>query len=92
MNYTLLFSVWAVMACSVLALAGYRKLVARNEDDSVHLNDRESAMIGQQLNVAHRLEVIDKWGQIATIVVVALGLILGTLYLLAGWQGAGKLP
>ena len=92
MNFTVLISIWAFAACGVLLLGGYRLMLSRNEDDSVHLNDREAGMISQQLTTAHRLEVIDKWGQIATAGVVVLGLVLASTYLWDAWQAATKLP
>ena len=92
MNFTVLISLWAVMACGVLGLAGYRMLLSRNEDDSVHLNDREAGMISQQITAAHQLEVLDKWGKIATVAVVACGFLLAGFYLYFAWLETTKLP
>ena len=56
---------WAILATAVLALALYRRVVANKEDDYVHVSVDVAA---QQTAVAKKLEVIDKWGKILTIV------------------------
>jgi hypothetical protein len=43
------------------------------------------------LNVAHKLEVIDKWGKILTAITVIFGLVLGALYLYQSWVAMSKM-
>ena len=57
----------------------WRKMVASHEDDSLHVLQQGS--VAQQVTVAQKLEVIDKWGKILTIVTVVFGLILGAVYI-----------
>ena len=89
---TLSLSVWAVLALIVLALAIYRKVLASKEDDTMHLADAEANLVSQQNVLADKLDVIDKWGKILTIVVVAYGLVLAGSLLYQGWVEASKLP
>ena len=60
---------WVVLAVTVLALFVWRKTVARNEDDNLHVLDGAAVQqTRQQAAVAQKLELIDKWGKILTIV------------------------
>ena len=85
-------SIWTVLALIVLGLAVYRKILASKEDDSMHLADAEVALVSGQVVLAEKLEVIDKWGKLLTIVVVAYGLMLAALLLYQGWVEASRLP
>ena len=80
MNLIPLAAVWALLALTVIGLLVWRKGVARNEDDSLHVLDAVSAQRTTQADVAHKLDVIDKWGKILTVIAVVYGLALGGLY------------
>jgi hypothetical protein len=85
MNLIPLFAVWALLALSVIGMLVWRKTVARNEDDSLHVLDAVSAQRTTQAEVAHKLESIDKWGKILTVIAVVYGLVLGGLYVYQVW-------
>jgi len=38
------------------------------------------------MTLAHRLEMIDKWGKMLTVVVAVYGLALGAIYLYQAWK------
>jgi hypothetical protein len=78
-NFLPLIALWGVMAVSVLVLLVWRKAVARGEDDSLHVLN--TAAVPHQAEVAHKLEVIDKWGKIVTAVTVAYGVLLAALFI-----------
>jgi hypothetical protein len=78
-------AVWVVLAAVVVALAVYRKVVSLKEDDTLHIDERESGLVVQQVEVARRLDVVDRWGQILTVVVLVYGLLLGSAYLYTTW-------
>ncbi len=80
--------IWVVLAAIVGSLALYRKFVSREEVDLIHLGDRESQAISEQVTFAHRLEAIDRWGKILTIVVIAYGMAIAALYLYTAWQAS----
>jgi len=69
---------WALLAVSVIVLIAWRKMVANQEDDTIHVLQ---GSVAQQVNVAQKLEVIDKWGKILTIIALVFGLILGAAYI-----------
>ena len=68
-----------LLAISVLALFVWRKTVSRNEDDNLHLLHGAS-VVPEQAVVAHKLDVIDKWGKILTLTTVGVGLVVGAAY------------
>ena len=82
-NFLPLIVLWGVMAISVLVLIVWRKSVASHEDDRVHMLD--TAGVPQQVEVAHKLDVIDRWGKIVTAVTVAFGLVIAALYFYQVW-------
>ena len=82
MNLIPFVVIWAVLATIVLGLAVYRKMVARQEDDFIHVT---TDVVAQQQAVAKKLEVIDKWGKILTVVAVVFALALVGMFLYQGW-------
>lgn len=88
-NFTPFVILWAVMALVVLAMAGYRKLISLKEDETLHLgNVSETA---QQVTVANKLDVIDKWGKLLTIIAFVFGLLLAVAYTYQTWIRASNL-
>ena len=85
MNYTMVVVLWSAMALLVVLTAIYRKLVAKQEDNILHLHDGEGGVVSQQASVAHKLEIIDKFGKTATVIVVAGGLVIASFYLYHAW-------
>ena len=75
MNFDLrpLIGLEVALVLAVFALIAWRKAVSRGEDDSLHVLQAET--ISQQSAVAHKLEVIDKWGKSMTAVAVVFGLL-----------------
>ena len=77
------FSVaWLAMACAVLGLALYRKIVARNEHECILMHEQKAA---QQSALAERINFVDRWGQTLTIVTVVFGVALGGVFLYQKW-------
>ena len=77
--------IWAALALIVLGLAFYRRTVASHEDDCLHIRDDEASMLAQQGVLAHKLDMIDRWGKILTVVVAVYGGVLGVLFVYWSW-------
>ena len=87
MNLRPFWSVEVVLSAIVVAMIVWRKLVARHEDDFVHVLDGASA--GQQASVAHKLDQIDKWGKALTAITFLYGVLICAIYVYQTWiQGA----
>ena len=92
MHLTPFIVAWGILAAVVLFLAIYRRHVAGSTDEFVHLADGEAPAISQQINTVKRLEVIDRWGKILTVITLITGLALAGLFLYQVWQQASALP
>lgn len=71
---------WGVLAVVVVVLAVMRKSVASHEDDTIHLSADAASVMTEQTAVAKKLEAIDKWGKLLTVVLAVSGVALGGYY------------
>ena len=93
MNLTLVVTVWFVLGIATLALAVYRRIFAtHSEEDVVRLGPGEEGEIPKQVALAHKMEVIDRWGKTLTIIVVVIGLGLAAAYLYQAWLDPSSVP
>jgi hypothetical protein len=91
MHFTPFVVIWSLLAVFVLGLALYRKFIAMHEDSLIHIGDGEDKMIPQQIEVTRKLDVVDYWGKLLTVVTVAAGLLLAAIYLFEAWQASTKI-
>lgn len=84
------FVLWIVLATIVIALIVRRKMVSRNEDDSLHVMQTGAA--AQQVVLANKLDQIDKWGKILTVIAVVFGLLVGAAYIYQVWMQSYQVP
>jgi ABC-type transport system involved in cytochrome c biogenesis permease subunit len=73
---------WIALALVVIGLMIWRKVVASHEDDNLHVLESGAA---EQTVVAHKLDQIDKWGKILTVIAVVYGIILGAAFAYQAW-------
>ena len=80
MNFNLVpfIVLWAILATTVAVLIVRRRMIARGEDDTLHV--LQGAPIPNQVVLANKLEVIDKWGKLLTVITVAYGLLVAAAY------------
>ncbi len=81
MTFTVLVIAWACLAVVVIGLAIFRNLAALHEDDNLHLAASEQKMIPQQLAFFTWMDKIDRWGKTLTVITVATGLVLASIYI-----------
>ena len=82
---TPLVILWFVIGLATAGLALYRKLLSMHEQDIIHLSPGEEVLIPKQFEMANKMDAIDTWGKGLTIVTVALGLVVGAMYLYNTW-------
>ena len=82
---------WLALALCVLAVAMYRKMLATQEDDIVHVTSGESKVISKQFQVAQKLETIDRFGKTLTIVLVVYGVALAAWFFYQGWMQSARI-
>jgi hypothetical protein len=77
------------LALVVVAMALYRRSISVKDEETLHLSDpSESA---HQVVIAHKLEHVDKWGKVLTIVAVVYGVLLAVAYTYQTWVQATNL-
>jgi hypothetical protein len=79
-------AVWSVVTLSVIVLLVMRKLVANKEDDQLHVLRSATT---DQVSVASKLDTIDRWGKILTVVAVVMGLAIATVYVYTSFATRG---
>ena len=92
MNLTFYLATWISLAVVVGVLLIYRNMMASHEDETIHVLDGDAPQVAAQAKLSHKLEIIERWGKILTIVVVVYGLIIACMYLYYVWQQGAKLP
>ena len=75
------FWAWLGLVAIVLLLALYRLVFTRGFYTVLHVRRSELSLIPEQILHDRRLERIDFWGQILTVVALIFGLLLGTIYM-----------
>ncbi len=92
MNINLLpFTVlWMILSAVVVGLIIYRKWIAKDEDDRIHVMDCEVGLLSRQVVVVHKLESIDRWGKALTAIALLYGLVVGTGYVYQSWVAASN--
>jgi hypothetical protein len=82
---------WALIAVLTAGLALYRKLLTHHEDDYLHVHEGEARIVSQQFQLAHKVDAVDKWGKILTVVTAILGAAIAAAYLYQGYVQSLKL-
>ena len=88
-DFTPFAVLWAVLALAVAAMALYRRTISAKDDESLHLTNPTVA--SRQVEIAHKLEVIDKWGKLLTVIAAIYGLLLVIAYTYQNWIRATNL-
>lgn len=74
---------WGILALSVIAMIVWRQALGRQEDDTLHVLHGEA--LPHQAAVAHKLDVIEKWGKTLTIITVIFGILIALLFVYQTW-------
>ncbi len=83
-NFAPLTVIWGILAAIVVVMAVYRYSVSSHEEDeTLHIED--PVVNTHQAQVAHKLDVIDKWGKLLTVVAAVYGLALVLAYTYQNW-------
>jgi hypothetical protein len=77
---------WALLALTVIGLIVYRRFVSAGEDDMIHISDAAGSVAAQQVTVAQKLDQIDKWGKMLTVVTAVYGIVLVGVYVYQSWM------
>jgi hypothetical protein len=77
---------FAALVSVTVALAFYRYTIAKQQDFHIHVAAGEAPDVGKQTAVATKLNWIDRWGKIFTVLTLVYLLILLLLVLYQQWN------
>ena len=80
---------WALLTFIVVLLAGYRKYISVDENETLHLDDPGESR--HQVAIAQKLDVIDRCGKLFTAIAAVYGLLLAMAYTYQTWVQATNL-
>jgi len=75
-------AIWILIAGCVLLLALYRLAVDKGDYTILHVRRSEVTQIPKQVIRAERLDIIDQWGKVLTVLALVYGVAMGLGYLL----------
>ncbi len=84
--------IWALLFVAVIVLFFYRRSIAAHEDDTLHVLDSDQQQVAEQLKIAQRLEVVEKWGKFLTVVMIVYGLVLLGVYGYLKFVESSRIP
>lgn len=88
MSFNLLVWIWVALVVTVLALAIYRNLAGIHGDEHFHILGAE---VKKETITLRRIEAIERWGQLLTVLAVIYGLVLAGTYLYETYL-SGRVP
>jgi hypothetical protein len=91
MSLILMGGTWGLLFVIVLALAGVRKHMTKDEDDTVHLGEAKIGVVQKQLSLSNTLTQLDRWGKVLTVATVLYGLALVGRFIYMGWVDSSQL-
>jgi hypothetical protein len=90
MNLMPLLVGWAVLAAVIVILLIYRSRLARQEEEGLHVLEGDISKVSQQMTVAQKLDAVDRWGKILTVLALLYGLALLGLFLWDAWERSSR--
>lgn len=79
---------WALVTTVVLVLFVWRVMVTKGEPRVLHVapeNEEQMVEVREEVKLARKLDVIDRWGKVLTIVSAVLVLAVGAAWVYNGW-------
>jgi hypothetical protein len=87
-DMTTVVVLWIVLGIATMGLALYRKLLTLREQDTIVVEEWRAKEVEAQVALANKLDEIDKWGKLLTLVTVLVGIGIGAMYLYSGWANS----
>ena len=81
-------AVWIALAGLVIGLAIYRRRLFTRTDEILHMGNE--SQIAKQATMAQRLDIIDRWGKIMTVIVALYGVLLAAIYFYQYWTESAQ--
>jgi hypothetical protein len=92
MNLVPFAIVWVVLLAVVLVLAFRRSLLARQEDDMLHVGDAAAAAAtARQVVVGKKLNALERVLKMLTVLLVLYGVLLVGLFIYDAWTASSRI-
>jgi len=92
MNLVPFAVVWVVLLAVVLVLAFRRSLLARQEDDMLHVGDvAAAAATARQVVVGKKLTALESFLKILTVLLILYGVALVGLFIYNAWMASTRM-
>jgi hypothetical protein len=83
---------WVVLFLVVILLAFRRGIMARHEDDMLHVGDAAAAAAtAHQVVLAKKLDTIERWLKILAWILVLYGVVLVGLFIYNAWVESSRI-
>jgi hypothetical protein len=92
MNWQLSLGLWGALFLAYLTVVIMRWSLGKQEDYHLHVSDYEQQLVSVQSNVAHKLDVLDRWKTILLILVIVTAVLLGGLQVYNFWMYSSSTP
>jgi hypothetical protein len=86
MNMQLLLGIWAAIFAAYAIVVLMRWNLGRREDDHLHFADSEQQLVATQANIAHKLDVLDRWRSALLMVTIGAALLIGAVHVYKTWE------
>jgi hypothetical protein len=78
---------WGLLALVLIVVALYRSILARQEDDMLHVGGAAAASAtAQQVAMAKKLTGIERWVKILGVSLLVYSVLLAALYIYRAWM------
>lgn len=86
MNMQLLLAVWGAILAGYVMVLVMRHQLGKREDDHLHVADGEQQLISAQNEIAHKLDVLDRWKTALLVLFILFGLFVAAVQVWRVWQ------
>ena len=71
---------WLILVVALIVLAMYRQSLTRGELDILHFQEGQEKKVTEQVNLAGKVNMLDRYCRILGIVLVVYSVVLGAAY------------
>lgn len=79
------FLIWVVFVVGIVVLWLYRNYVQRQTDDMIHVSAGAADSTGEQIKIGKKLDAIERWAKILSVIAAVFGLLLACLFTYRAW-------
>ena len=86
MDMTVLLGLWSAVFAAYLGVTLMRWSLGHKEDDHIHVLDSEKELVGVQVSVSRKLDMLDRWKTALLVATLLLGLAIAAVHMYSVFQ------